>query len=268
MVRNAVTDDALIAALHRAGTVRAPSSLLARVLSAVGVGTQYASLPTDIGDIWIAWTARGVRAAMRAASAEEFAQWYAGRFGVAPARVSALPVALERGVRAVLAGDGGRASLHFDLDALTPFEQQVLQTTLRIPRGEVRPYSWVARSMGRPLAVRAVGTALAHNPIPYLIPCHRVVRADGHLGEYSGGGPGAKRDILDWEGVDAAELERLARRGVRFIGSDTTHVFCYPTCHNARRITDPHRVPFASAGHATRAGYRACKVCAPASIAA
>jgi O-6-methylguanine DNA methyltransferase len=272
MVRTAVTEDALVEALHRIGDVRAPESLLGGVLSAVGIGASYASLATDIGDLWIAWTPRGVRAAMRHVSAEAFARWYAGRFGVAPARVAALPAALERSVLARLAGSGAAAassaSLRFDLGGLTPFEQDVLQTTLRIPRGEVRPYSWVARNMGRPLAVRAVGTALAHNPIPYLIPCHRVVRADGQLGEYSGGGPGAKRDILGWEGVDATELERLARRGVRFVGSDTTRVFCYPTCRHARRITAPHRVPFPTATHATRAGYRPCKVCTPASLAA
>ena len=269
MVRTAVPEDALVTALRRMGSVRAPESLLGGVLSAVGIGASYASLPTDIGDLWIAWTSRGVRAAMREVTAEEFSRWYAGRFGVVPVRAGAVPPAVRRGVLARLAGSGGQGgSVRFDLGGLTPFEQDVLQTTLRIPRGEVRPYSWVARTMGRPLAVRAVGTALAHNPIPYLIPCHRVVRADGQLGEYSGGGPVVKRAILGWEGVDAAELERLARRGVRFVGSDTTHVFCYPTCSNARRITDTHRVAFPTAEHATRAGYRACKVCAPASLAA
>src|SRR5262249_10753640 len=158
---------------------------------------------------------------------------------------AALPDPLQQAVLGVLAG-GGAARMEFDLAGLTPFEQSVLRETLRIPRGEVRPYSWVARRIGRPRAVRAVGTALAHNPIPYLIPCHRVVRADGQIGNYSGGGPESKRAILGWEGVDPIELDQLARDRVRFVGSDTTHVFCYPTCRAARRITAPHRVPFAS----------------------
>lgn len=263
-----ITEDALVSALQGIGEVRAPASLLPRVLDAVrGGDAQFASVATEIGDMWIAWTPRGVRAAMRFVTAEEFAQWYASRYGVVPSRRDALPDALQRNVLALLAGDS-RASVRFDLEGLRPFERDVLQTALRIPRGEVRPYNWIARRIGRPLAVRAVGTALAHNPIPYLIPCHRVVRADGHIGNYGGGGPTQKRAILGWEGVDAAELERLARRGIRFLGSDTTHVYCYPTCRNARRITPPHRVGFSTPADAERAGYRACKVCTPAAIAA
>ena len=262
------SDDAIVSALERIGSVRAPSSLLPRVLDAVrGGDVRFASVATEIGDMWIAWTSRGVRAAMRFVTADEFAQWYATQFGTVPARVDAVPDALRRNVLALLGGES-RAAVRFDLDGMRPFQRDVLETTLRIPRGEVRPYNWVALRIGRPQAVRAVGTALAHNPIPYLIPCHRVVRADGHIGNYGGGGPTQKRAILGWEGVDAAELERLARRGIRFLGSDTTHVYCYPTCRNARRITPAHRVGFSTSSDAERAGYRACKVCTPAAVAA
>ena len=264
----AITDDTLVSALEDIGAVRAPSTLLPRVLDAVRGGeVRFASVATEIGDMWIAWSARGVRAAMRFVSAEEFAQWYASRFGVVPVRAAALPDALRRNVLALLAGES-RASVEFDLGGLRPFERDVLQTALRIPRGEVRPYSWIARRIGRPLAVRAVGTALANNPIPYLIPCHRVIRADGQVGEYGGGGPAAKRAILTWEGIDTAELETLARRGIRFLGSDTTRIFCYPTCRHARRITPAHRVPFTTAESARAAGYRGCKDCTPVSMAA
>ena len=87
-----------------------------------------------------------------------------------------------------------------DLDTLTEFEQAVLRKTMEIPYGEVRPYSWVAREIGRPRAVRAVGTALAGNPVTFVIPCHRVVRADGHIGNYGAGGPEAKREVLGARG--------------------------------------------------------------------
>ena len=65
---------------------------------------------------------------------------------------------------------------------------------LEIPRGEVRPYGWIAAEIGRPKAVRAVGTALGHNPVPLIVPCHRVVRSDGMIGQYSLGGPQQQAD--------------------------------------------------------------------------
>ncbi|HEV7678467.1 MAG TPA: methylated-DNA--[protein]-cysteine S-methyltransferase [Candidatus Dormibacteraeota bacterium] len=263
-----ISDDTVVPALRRIGDVRAPQTLLPGVLDAVGIGAQHSAVETDIGTLRIAWTSHGIRAAMRFVSAEEFARWYASKFGTTPRYVESLPPALARGVADVLLGAPGRSRVRFDLRGLTPFEESVLQTALRIPRGEVRPYNWIARRIGRPLAVRAVGTALANNPIPYLIPCHRVVRADGHIGNYGGGGPTQKRAILGWEGVDAAELERMARRGVRFLGSDTTHIVCYPTCRHARRITEPHRVGFGSIEDARAAGYRECKDCTPTSMAA
>ena len=113
----------------------------------------------------------------------------------------------------------------------------MLLKALQIPRGEVRPYGWIASEIGHPAAVRAVGTALGHNPVPLLIPCHRVVRSDGHIGQYSLGGPENKRTLLEWEGADPDELERLAKAGIRYFGSDTTHIVCHPTCHHARRVT-------------------------------
>ena len=260
-------EDALIPALRSMGRTRAPRTLLPSVLDAVGVSTRYATLDTEIGTLHVAFTAQGIRAVTRDVSDAEFERSCVDQLGVRPRRVDALPDAMARGVVALLSGDS-RAAVRFDLRGLNPFQVSVLETALRIPRGEVRPYSWIARRIGKPLAVRAVGTALAHNPIPYLIPCHRVVRADGHIGNYGGGGPTAKRAILQWEGVDAAEIERLARHGVRFVGSDTTRIFCYPTCRHARRITDVHRIGFANPTDARAAGYRPCKDCTPAAAAA
>lgn len=70
--------------------------------------------------------------------------------------------------------------------------------------------------------------------------------------------------MLASEGIEPASLEALARAGVRYWGSDTTRVYCFPTCRHARRITDRHRVPFGSAARAAAAGYRPCTVCRPA----
>lgn len=82
---------------------------------------------------------------------------------------------------------------------LTAFQWQVLSVTLRIPMGQQRSYQWVAQQIGRPKAARAVGQALRKNPFPIMIPCHRVIKADGHLGAYAGRYDGRKQQLLHEE---------------------------------------------------------------------
>lgn len=74
-----------------------------------------------------------------------------------------------------------------DLSEATDFKRKVWNITRRIPYGETRSYIWVAEHFGSPQAVRAVGQALSYNPLPIIIPCHRVIRRDGGLGGYTGG---------------------------------------------------------------------------------
>ena len=69
---------------------------------------------------------------------------------------------------------------------LTAFQWKVLKVTTQIPLGETRTYQWVAKKIGHPKAVRAVGQALKRNPYPLIIPCHRVIKSDGSLGAYAG----------------------------------------------------------------------------------
>jgi len=81
---------------------------------------------------------------------------------------------------------------------LTPFAKKVYKVVLSIPIGEVRSYKWVAEKIGQPQAMRAVGQILKHNPWPLIIPCHRVISADGKLGGYSSGKK-KKKTLLDLE---------------------------------------------------------------------
>ena len=84
----------------------------------------------------------------------------------------------------------------------TKFEQKVWNYLKKIPRGNVKTYSEVAKSIGKPLAVRSVANAIGKNPLAPQIPCHRVIRSDGSLGGYSGkGGIKTKRLLLKKEGV-------------------------------------------------------------------
>ena len=242
----------------------APAAVGSMALVELGLADRYAETNSPLGPVFVAWNGRGVSWVGTAGNADAFEASATTHTGRPIARSDQLPATLARAIGRRLAGDR-RATIKLDLRGSTPFEVAVWMKALEIPRGEVRPYGWIAAEIGRPKAVRAVGTALAHNPIPLVVPCHRVVRSDGSLGQYSLGGPAAKRTILAAEGLDPAELEAAARTGRRFLGSATTKIVCLPTCHNARRITPRHRRPFGSLGAALVAGYRACRECRPGS---
>ncbi len=85
-----------------------------------------------------------------------------------------------------------------DLSGASPFQKNVWQATQSIPYGETRTYAWVAAELGRPKATKAVGRALAKNPLPIIIPCHRVICSNGNLGGFSGG-IGWKQRLLEIE---------------------------------------------------------------------
>jgi len=246
--------------LRRLGEVKAPEGFAERVLSEAGMTDSYALFDTVLGPVYVAWSKHGVSAAMRAQSAAEFEEWFHLNVGRLLLRV-APPAELAARINDQLAG---KRRLQFDLRGLTPFAQDVLRKTLQIRRGEVRPYGWVAREIGHPAAVRAVGTALANNPIPYFIPCHRVIRTDGVIGNYGGGGPEAKKAILTMEGVELPRLQKLAHSGLRFEGVRSTKIFCFPTCYHGRRAKEASFVYFHDEQEARSAGYRPCKDCRPA----
>src|SRR5258708_7461918 len=254
---------ALTTDLKRLGAVRAAAGFAERVLAQVGMADSYARFETVLGDVFVAWNRLGVSAAARFLSAEEFEDWFGKEVGrrLMPA---VAPADLAEKIQDEL---NGKKRMRFDLRGLTPFEQAVLRKTREIPRGEVRPYGWVAREIGHPAAVRAVGTALANNPIPYFIPCHRVVRTDGHIGNYGGGGPEAKKAILTLEGVRIKQLQELARSGLRYEGVRSTKVFCFPTCYHGRSAKEQNVVYFHDEAEARAAGYRPCKHCRPAKVA-
>jgi O-6-methylguanine DNA methyltransferase len=178
-----------------------------------------------------------------------------GRRDEAPDRAARRLV--ERAREELLEYLGGRRtffSVPADLSALPEFQRRVLETAQRIPFGEARPYGWVAERTGSPGAARAVGTALARNPVPLVVPCHRVLRSDGSLGGYSlGPGPELKRALLD-----------LERSTPVLEGCTSTHIICRVGCVHGRRVRAENRVVFASVEDARSVGYRPCRVCCPA----
>jgi methylated-DNA-[protein]-cysteine S-methyltransferase len=89
-----------------------------------------------------------------------------------------------------------------DMGSLTALQQQVLMRVAHIPYGQTRSYKAIAQEIGRPNACRFVGTSVAKNPFPLLIPCHRVIRTDGRIGKF-GGGTEMKRQLLALESKKA-----------------------------------------------------------------
>ena len=242
----------------------APAGMADAVLNRLAIGDAYVEVEGPIGPLYVAFGSRGISLVTRGSDAGGFEEEFKTTFGRPVRRIERAPELIQRVIdERVWGRRGTHVKVPLDLAQLPDFERQVLLKVLEIPRGEVRPYAWVAAELGRPLAVRAVGNAVARNPIPFIIPCHRVVRSDGRIGQYGAGGPTAKRAVLESEGLDTQELERLPAHGVRFIGSETTHIYCYPSCRNARRITPDHRVNFRSVDETRRVGYRACRVCRP-----
>ena len=257
-------DDAAIEAALGDLSLAAPRGLAPDVLAEVGLADRYATTQSPIGPLYVAWNGRGVSTVGLAKDDAAFEAEHRARTGRKAFRAVALPPALSARIARRIAGDR-RATVHVDLRGRSAFERDVLLKAAEIPHGEVRPYGWIAAEIGRPKAVRAVGTALGHNPVPLIVPCHRVVRTDGSIGHYSLGGPENKRTILAAEGLDPDAFERRARAGEHYTGSRTTHVVCNPTCRHARRVMDKHRVWFRSLDAAADAGYRPCKVCRPGS---
>jgi len=230
-------------------------------------GEVYVAIESPLGPVFVAYGERGISAIHDTTDPDAFEQYFQRHFG-RPVRPAGEPAPWL--TEAFVANWGNGATvlsppprLSFDLRGCTPFETAVLLKTAEIRRGEIRPYSWVAKEVGHPLAVRAVGSAVGRNPIPLLIPCHRIVRADGKIGNYGLGGDRAKRKLLTAEGIDLAEVESLARAGIRYFGSDVTYTYCYPSCQQNRTVSEQHRLTFRSDEDATSLGYQPCETCRP-----
>ena len=117
--------------------------------------------------------------------------------------------AVAAAIREFLAGKD--VAFPLDLAALAErpaFQQAVLRAEHAIPRGSVSTYGLIARHIGNPKGTRAVGNALATNPFPLIVPCHRAVRSDGSLGGFQGG-PSMKRALLEREGVPFDKAGRV-----------------------------------------------------------
>ncbi|MFI1581430.1 methylated-DNA--[protein]-cysteine S-methyltransferase [Embleya sp. NPDC020630] len=199
------TDDPDASAL-RARAVSGPDTLdrlherLVAAASRDGlVDVAYTSVDTPVGSLLLAATGTGlVRVAFESEDHDLVLDTLAGRLGP---RVLRAPARLDRAARELdeyFAGTRTRFDLPLDLALSRGFRQLVQRRLAEIEYGDTWSYARVARLVGNPGAVRAVGTACATNPLPIVLPCHRVLRADGALGGYAGG-PARKSALLALE---------------------------------------------------------------------
>ena len=148
---------------------------------------KYITFNTDMGWIGILGSVNGLLCAtLPQRSAEEALQRLGDNVNQAiwsPHRFEDL---LER-LKIYFSGHRVAFPDELDLSIATPFQCEVWEATKLIPYGETRSYAWVVGQMGKPKAVRAVGQALGKNPLPIIIPCHRVITSDGKLGGFSEG---------------------------------------------------------------------------------
>jgi len=237
--------------------------LIARLADLRARVVSYGVFPSPLGPILLARSEHGV-------SLIE----YLGRDGAAGSRLFGAAGIDARENAADLEGlhrelldylQGRRTRLDWRLDmrlARSDFERAVLQATAAVPYGAVSSYTGIAGDVGKPAAVRAVAQALRHNPVPIVVPCHRIVGLQGDLVGYAGNRLGLKERLLGLEGVPT-EHARIARGAMYHYDPNPDRQYCLPTCGDiGRRPLGQVRL-FARRELAEATGLAPCTDCRP-----
>ncbi|MGH8668335.1 MAG: bifunctional transcriptional activator/DNA repair enzyme AdaA [Burkholderiales bacterium] len=156
----------------------------------------FACFPSALGMVLVAATEKGLCSVKLGDDPERLKRLLAEEFPQAEVEENGLK-ALKHKVLSFIAGDAALARVPLDIRG-TVFQRRVWEELRRIPRGETRTYRDIARAIGFPLAVRAVGSACGANPVALVVPCHRAVRTDGGMGGYAWG-LARKRKLLAFE---------------------------------------------------------------------
>ena len=168
---------------------------------------RYGEVKTNMGQFWIACSPAGITAIHpKKESAVTFELAYEGRTGIRLLK-GPVPPRYKSALQDALRGKPTSPEC-IDWDYFTPFQRKILKQLLQVRAGTVETYSWLARKSGYPKAARAAGNVMARNPIPFLLPCHRIVPASGGVGNY-GYGPAMKRTLLQREGVKFPKRSRI-----------------------------------------------------------
>jgi len=163
---------------------------------------QHALISTAHGWVGVSCSELGVRTLNLPVQDKKEAMALLGISGITDSYNADDMGSLQQQVKDYFEGRGRVFNCKLDLSGSTPFQRSVWRATMEVPYGQVRSYKWVAERAGNPFACRAVGHALAANPLPVVIPCHRVIRSDGKPGGFGGraGNVQTKIDMLLLEG--------------------------------------------------------------------
>ncbi len=159
----------------------------------------YTSFNSSIGKIFLALTETGLCAAGIREKEAESIKLLQKTYNIKPVKDDAVFKNLVKLIKRYIDGERLKIDIPFDLKG-TPFENKVWKALLKIPYGKIKTYGEIAREIGLPKGARAVGNACGKNPVPIIIPCHRVIAGNGGLGGYTGGIEIKKR-LLRIEGI-------------------------------------------------------------------
>ena len=173
-------------------------TLRERIIAELPRRAGFDQIDSPLGSLYLAVSANGLCALRFAESDADLTVWAnQNHLELSPDSAAVRPYA--RQLNEYFDHERTTFDLPIDLTTASPFVQRVLNATSRVPFGRLTSYKTIARDIGDPNATRAVGNALGHNPVPIIIPCHRVIRSDGSLGGYTGG-THIKRHLLTLEG--------------------------------------------------------------------
>jgi len=252
--------------LAEARVDRVEAELRARLRDLRGRLVLYHVFPSPFGHILIARSEQGIALVEYLGRGTRLAGSRLARLpGVEPVADGRDLEAFHRELAEYL--EGRRRELRWPIDlrlVRSDFHRDVLATTSSVPYGAVISYAGLAREVGRPSAVRAVAQALRWNPLPIVIPCHRVIGSSGALTGYAGGATTRKQKLLSVEGIPTVRMRgdfRIARETM-YVRAPGDPEYCLPTCASV----DPFPVGgllFASRDRAEAAGLAPCTACRP-----
>jgi methylated-DNA-[protein]-cysteine S-methyltransferase len=264
--------DGVVGALRRGpaaaeSVARAREGLESRLADLRARLVSYRIFPSPLGHILIARSEHGVSLVEYLGRRSDLASSRLSRVsGVEPQEDGADIEALFRELLEYLRGDRTRLPWALDLRlARSDFHRAVLRATAAVPYGAVTSYAGIAAEIGRPAATRAVAQALRWNPLPIVVPCHRIIGASGALTGYSGNKIGLKQQLLAVEGIHAVGTRdsRVARQTLYHYEANEQREYCLPTCGDIARRPIGRVTLLASRDLADSLGLVPCTSCRP-----